>query len=147
MRSGSPLCLPPYPGTSSHNRMNCTLSHWVHLLEGDLTVGNRKRHPPLTFQGPTWRPTAYVGDVGSASSCSLVGGSISVSLHKTRLFDSVILLVMSLNTLAHRILSPTLSHTFPSSAWFGVMVFYICLHLFLDEASHKRVVLESCLHT
>jgi hypothetical protein len=49
-------------------------------------------------------------------SCSLVGGSVSVSLHEPRLVDSVGLLVMCFTSPAHSVLSPTLPQDYPSSA-------------------------------
>ena len=85
------------------------------------------------------------GGLGLAPTCSLVGGSVSVSPHGSRLVDSVGLLVVSLTLLAYSVLSSTPSQDSPSTAWCFSVGLCSCLHLLLDEASQEMFMLGSCL--
>lgn len=79
----------------------------------------------------------WVGRLGPALTCSLVGGSVPVSTHGPRLVDSVGLLVMLLTPLTHSVLSPTLSQDASNSAWCLAVCVCICLHQLKSEASLK----------
>lgn len=81
--------------------------------------------------------------LGPAPACSLFGVSVSVKLHGSKLVDSVNLLVVSMTSLAHSILSSTLPQDFPSSAHCLAMGLHICFQQLLDEASQKTVMLGS----
>jgi len=75
-------------------------------------------------------------------SCSLVGGSISISPYEPRLRDSIDILIAFLTPLTCLIL-PLLFHN--KTLQYLAVDLCLCLHLLLDEASQKTAMLGSCL--
>lgn len=64
--------------------------------------------------------------VGGLGPCSLVDGSVPVSLNRPGLVDSAGLFVVSLTTLAHSILCPTLPQDSLSSSWCLTVGLFTC---------------------
>jgi hypothetical protein len=72
----------------------------------------------------------YLGDLGLAGICSLVGVSVSVITHGPTLVDTVTLLVVSLSPSASSLLSSPLLQDSPSRLMFSCG----SLHLFAFDA-------------
>lgn len=81
----------------------------------------------------------YVGDLGPADACSLVGVSVSVNPHISRLVDYVCLLVESLTPPFPSILPPTLLKDPLSST--KCLAIGLCFNHLLDEVSQKTLML------
>ena len=87
----------------------------------------------------------YVGGLGPAPSCPLVGGSVSVNLQGYRLIGYVGLSVEFQYSLGPSVLPPTLSQDSPSSISCVAVGLCICFHQLLGRASQRTVILGSCL--
>lgn len=83
-----------------------------------------------------------VEDLHAASAYALVGGSVSVCLHRARIVDSLGLFVGSMDPPACLILFPFLPLDSWSSAWCLAVSLCIFLYPLMEETSWDTVMLD-----